>query len=288
MSSTSIFIKGMYGLGDNIYQRPFVKALTQVGKVYVKTAWPEVYCDLGVELVRPQTKLRTQALNVLKHGHWLNDAPAGCRTLEISYVGHLIKGLSIPDGMEKVFGIKPASVDLPVVGPSPVEGKYVVVKPVTVRKEWLNSARNPDPQYLYQSSDFFRSLGYKIVSVAHLKEGEEWLEGPPPQADLTFHEGQLSTSQLISLVSKAKLCLGGVGFIVPMCIALKTPLIVILGGQGAHNSPKIITNGTFTDDRIGWITPDNYCFCSNMKHACNKSIRNLNEQLLSASAKLGV
>ena len=46
-----MIVRGMKGLGDNIYQRAFVKRLP--GPVYLETPWPELYEDLpGVKFVR--------------------------------------------------------------------------------------------------------------------------------------------------------------------------------------------------------------------------------------------
>lgn len=60
-----LFIRGMYGLGDNIMQRPFVRAAAErEGQVFLQTPWPELYADLPkVKPVRSMTRLRTQQKN---------------------------------------------------------------------------------------------------------------------------------------------------------------------------------------------------------------------------------
>ena len=57
-----IYIAGMMGLGDNIYQRSFIKLLD--GDIYLRTPWPEIYKDLrNVFPVKSETILRTQRKN---------------------------------------------------------------------------------------------------------------------------------------------------------------------------------------------------------------------------------
>lgn len=48
-----MFIRGMLGLGDNIYARAFVKK--HLG-AYLETPWPQLYADIDVKCVRPSTQ----------------------------------------------------------------------------------------------------------------------------------------------------------------------------------------------------------------------------------------
>ncbi|MGV2896737.1 hypothetical protein ACNPPY_13175, partial [Achromobacter sp. AGC78] len=60
-----MIVRGMKGLGDNIYKRAFVKKLQ--GPVYLETPWPELYEDLpDVKFVRSETPLRTQSKNMAR------------------------------------------------------------------------------------------------------------------------------------------------------------------------------------------------------------------------------
>ena len=61
MLNPPIYIDGMLGMGDTIYQRAFVKQLP--AGTFIKTAWPEFYEDLPVKAVRSDTALRTQRKN---------------------------------------------------------------------------------------------------------------------------------------------------------------------------------------------------------------------------------
>ncbi|MEN3753746.1 hypothetical protein ABC733_17235 [Mangrovibacter sp. SLW1] len=64
MVAKPLFIDGMLGLGDSIFQRAFIRNLPP--GTYVKTSWPELYEDLPVFPVRSDTILRTQQKNELR------------------------------------------------------------------------------------------------------------------------------------------------------------------------------------------------------------------------------
>lgn len=66
----NIYIRGMYGLGDSIYQRAFVR---QFPGAYIRTPWPELYADLDVKFVKSNTLLRTQRKN--EDRTWLRYVP---------------------------------------------------------------------------------------------------------------------------------------------------------------------------------------------------------------------
>lgn len=257
-------INSMRGLGDNIYQRAFVKALR--GTVYIDTPWPELYSDIpDIHFVRPDTKLRTQAKNIAKQGAW-QTRPRSGSVRAISY-----GSAGIVRGMQAAFGVQPMPFDLPDFGSSPVAGKYVVVRPVTVRAEWRADTRNPDPFYIHQAAIAAQRLGYKVVSVADLEDGKEWAEGMLPPADIRYHRGELSVTQLLALLQGAAAVIGGIGWIVPACIAAKVPAWVVCGGQGGFNAPELICPAGTT---VTFSVPDNFCRCKLKEHNCNKRITN--------------
>lgn len=257
-------VNSMRGLGDNIYQRAFVKALN--GPVYIDTPWPELYRDLPhVHFVRPDTKLRTQSKNIAKQTAW-QPRPRHGSVLTIRYGTEGI----IP-GMRAAFRVRPQAFDLPDFGPSPVSGKYVVVRPVTVRAEWRADTRNPVPEYPYAAAVEARARGYTVVSVADLEDGREWLIGCAPPADIEYHRGELDVSQLMALIQGAAAVIGGIGWIVPACLAAKVPAWVVCGGQGGFNSPELICP---QDSTVTFSVPDNFCRCKLKEHNCDKRITN--------------
>lgn len=270
-----MLIKGLYGFGDNIYQRAFVRHLSGA---YLQTPFPELYADLDIKCVRPYTTLRTQAKNIANSKYnWLN-APNGHGIVQVGYGDKELRHGSIVDAMRKTFKTEPV-FDLPSCGESPVntDKPIAVIRPVTLRREWLNSARSPLPEYINQATDELRSRGFHVVSIADVDGRNEWLIGDMPSADEYYHKGELSFMQCLALVKEAAIVIGGVGWIVPACISAKTAGYFILGGNGAHNAPEKVTDPCMDLSRIGWAKPDNFCMCNTKQHNCNKTIRGFNE-----------
>lgn len=271
-----LLVRGMRGLGDNIYQRQFVRTVVAAhpgADVFVDTPWPELYDDLPVRFVRSSTSLRTQARNVARQSpdRWA-DAPRDARALTIGYgAGHLAHG-SILDAMRSQFRAEPAPFDLPAFPRySGTTGRPVaVVRPVTARREWLNTARNPDPAHVAAIAD--RMLDeFEVVSVADVADGAEWFVGRPPRAHVELHAGELDVRHLLGLIQSAAVVVGGVGWIVPACLASRTRLFCILGGQGGHNAPERITDPKRTDlTNARFAEPDRFCRCVDMRHDCDK------------------
>ena len=265
-----MIIHSMKGLGDNVYQRAFIKALPK--PVYLDTPWPEIYFDIpGVHFIRPQTTLRTQAKNIARHADWVMP-PTRQPTRQIRYGAEGI----IP-GMAASFGVAPGAFDLPPLPPSPEQGKYVVVRPATVRSEWRADTRNPDPAYIGFAALQASTRGYKVISVADLQEGQEWMVGFPPIADVEYHKGELPVEQLLSLVANASAVIGGIGWLVPTALAAKVPAWIICGGQGGYNAPELITPKG--QSNITFAVPDNFCRCRLKQHGCDKRISDYDAKL---------
>lgn len=265
-----MIIHSMKGLGDNIYQRAFLKNMP--GPIYLDTPWPELVADLPhVHCVRPQTNLRTQAKNIARHSSWLMP-PAKQPARHIRYGTEGI----IP-GMIASFGVMPGEFDLPPLPPSPETGKYVVVRPATVRSEWRADTRNPDPQYIEWAVMEAAQRGYRIVSVADLQDGAEWAVGDLPSADVRYHKGELPVEQLLALVKGAAAVIGGIGWLVPAALSAKVPAWIICGGQGGYNAPELITPKG--QSKITFAVPDNFCRCRLKQHNCDKRISDYDSKL---------
>jgi hypothetical protein len=264
-----MIIKGMFGLGDNVYQRAFVKNLPK--PVYLETSWPQFYQDIdGVEFIRPDVRLRTQLKNVerLPPDVWTKKQKyvIGHNTQRIFYGGN-----GILNGMQSTFRCAPGRIDMPDFGPSIVEGKYAMIRPVTIRKEWQNEARAPLPQYINEAMQILRDEGYTLVSVADIQDDAEWLVGEYIDADIEFHKGELSVEQLMALSANAAVVVGGVGWIVPVGVAYNVPTWVIGGGHGAFNHPDLLLPKN-QSHKVAFVLPDKYCRCREHHHKCNKVI----------------
>lgn len=202
----------------------------------------------------------------------------GAREIRIGYGAAALAQGSIINAMRQQFNVASPLFNLPDFGQSPVRSRrpIALIRPVTVRREWLNQARNPEPAYIAQAARVLRKHFF-VVSVADLADGEEWLIGEPPEADLILHNGELSVTQILALADKASVALGGVGWIVPAAICYGTPLYVVQGGCGGHNASHIITDPSMNLRRVGWAQPDNYCMCNKMAHGCSKRISHFEE-----------
>lgn len=267
-----MFIRGMKGLGDNIYQRAFVRQIRR--QVFLETPWPELYQDMPhVQCVRPATKLRTQAKNIARQSHWVRPPTNGAQK-RIHY-----GAAGIYAGMRQCFRLEPGLLDLPNFGPSPVSGRYVVVRPVTVREEWRADARNPLPEYVASAAEQLRKRGYQVVSVADLQPGKEWALQPLPGADIRYHAGELPVDQLLALLQGAAAVVGGVGWIVPASVAAGVPAWIVCGGQGGYNAPELLTDPAMNTEHITFALPDNFCRCTERYHTCDKRIVDYDQRL---------
>ena len=265
-----MIIHSMKGLGDNIYQRAFLKKMP--GPIYLDTPWPELVADLPhVHCVRPQTNLRTQAKNIARHSSWLMP-PAKQPARHIRYGTEGI----IP-GMIASFGVMPGEFDLPPLPPSPEQGKYVVVRPATVRSEWRADTRNPDPFYITYAAELASRRGYRVISVADIQDGQEWAVGQVPPADVRYHKGELPVEQLLALVKGAAAVIGGIGWLAPAALSAKVPAWIICGGQGGYNAPELITPKG--QSNITFAVPDNFCRCRLKMHNCDKRISDYDSKL---------
>jgi hypothetical protein len=261
----------MHGLGDNIYQRSFVKALSnQTDVIYLETSWPELYEDIdNIKFIKKSTKLRTQYKNAERNTSikWVNNPPSDLIPIRVQYSNQ-----GIMSEMSRCFGILPNSIDLPDWSNEYPWirdlGKFILLRPVTVRREWKNTARNPSPSYVYDAVNTLQDQGYSIVSIADIMCNEEWLVGSPRKANVEFHKGELTVKELMTLVKLAHVVIGGVGWLVPAAIAYGTPAWIVLGGNGNNNHPSKIGEAS----NITYAMPDNYCMCSNPLHECNKYI----------------
>lgn len=265
-----MLIHSMKGLGDNIYQRAFVKQLPK--PVYLDTPWPELYRDIpGVHCVKPSTPLRTQSKNIARQTTWAT-APAGLPARHIRYGAE-----GIVPGMTAAFGVAPGEFDLPPLPRSPEQGQpYVVVRPVTVRSEWRADTRNPLTEYVNMAAGCAINRGYIVVSVADLQEGQEWPVGDTPISDVQYHKGELNVDQLLALVQGAAAVIGGIGWLVPAALAARVPAWIVCGGQGGFNSPEHICP---PDSTITFAVPDRFCLCRLKVHNCDKRISDYESKL---------
>lgn len=279
-----LLIRGMYGLGDNVFSRPFIRAAAAKYDLWLETPWPELYSDLDIKFIRGHRRLRTQEKNMMRQAaeRW-SHPHFSMQEIRIAYTFGIESIISSMERRWSRFRIDfdPTLFDLPDLGPSPVtsERPIAVIRPVTVRSEWRNEARNPRPEYIAQlAAEVMKT--HHVITVADLASGQEWLVGDLPPAHQYFVNGEFTVCELLALVRDADIVIGGVGWIVPAGLALKVKTFVVLGGNGGHNAPSKITDRRLDLTRIGFAVPEAFCRCSNMMHNCNKNIANIMAQFL--------
>lgn len=267
-----MFLSGMLGLGDNFYQRAVVR---EMGELHLITSWPQLYSDMPqVKCVRPETKLRTQAKNAIRRGVVWHRAPHETPR-RIGYNG----SISMLESMALSVGVNPDRIKFD--GPPVAQNNrrpYIVVRPGTIRTEWLAAARNPDPAYLVQAIEILRER-FDIISVADLDPPREYAVEPLPYADETYHAGELPIEELLELVGNASGVVGGVGWLLPAAIAYRVPMLLVYGGWGHVNGPAHTIDQRMDASRVTQVFPDKFCMCNNRAHACDKTITGFSEHV---------
>lgn len=295
-----IKIISMEGIGDCIYQRPFVKKLVEEGNdVYIATFLHELYSDIkGLKFLKPskQDTYRTQQKQTSSQSKIeYSDETEFDKVINPLYRGEDLIHDSIVFSMAEKFGVTDVanlSWDLPDLSKHNEQHwnilkhipfglkKIAVVRPSTIRKEWEVSTRSPDPTYLYWCSHVLREFGYYVISIADLEKDQEWIETPVPYSDLQLHSGELGVYGTLDLLRFADIVVGGSGFIVPAAVSARANLFVIFGGRGAYDSPYKIFHGSMDLRKVGWAVPKNFCRCTLAKHNCDKSIPDLDDKFM--------
>lgn len=291
MDRPPLFIIGMQGLGDCINQRPIVRAVSKRVETYLATPWPQLYGDLEVKCVKGGSRLRTQYRNEsqMPNECW-HPLPAEVGgTMRLWYrteYGNLHEQFErlLPLSPDQQWRYDLPYFDRPRVAPT---RPYAVVRPATVRREWRADARNPKPEYLERAAAMLRDRGIAIVTIASLQDGEEWLIGKAPVADMEFLNGELTTNEMLGLIQHATLCVGGEGFLMPAAMAFRTPIVVIYGGWGGHGHPdKTIPPRLVDSAPYATILPDNFCLCQEPYHDCDKLISEFDGKFAAALTRL--
>lgn len=277
-----LYFLGMCGIGDNINQRCFIKALVNKGhEIWLKTPLPEIYAGIpNLHFVKANTPLRTQRKNEQRTTAIFENEPPGVTAQRIFYGnGHLLEG-GIFDAMEKQFGVAPAKMDLPHFSLPDIRvpaGKpMAIIRPTTERNEWHNASRGPLNKYVDEVARLLAVRGFHVISIADNEPGQEWIPDLEPYAHRKLHNGELSITQMLALVERADIVVTGACVTSHAAMAYEKPTILLQGGNGGNNHHSKITDPRCMDlSKTLFIYPDNYCRCQLMKHDCDKTISNL-------------
>jgi methyltransferase family protein len=288
----ALSITGHFGIGDNLHQRAVMRELMKTNDVWLHTCHFELYHDLieqGLKLVIRPTSLHAQARTIERErelftGRSFPPIPADARKLNIGYPKVLIdQHGSILETMFSCVGMKmPEQPDfrLPIkpewrekirgaIKQWNCNGKPLLVhRPIVVRREWDGRSRNPDPAAYDQ---LFRSIRdrFFVVSLADIRSGEEWIEGPQQEADIKLHKGELSFPEMAALFSEADLVFCNAGFAPVLAQAVSTPVVVVYGGRESYRTTQRV--GAHLAPTLP-IDPINPCDCHSAHHACDKRI----------------
>jgi hypothetical protein len=291
----SIYFQNAYlGFGDNFYIRPFLREVAKQHNVFLHTAVPEAFWDIsGVFPVRPREgscgcKLRTQRKNIKRTVEEWFHLPKDAKMLGWpryhigSHAGsnpwaafRTFFRNGVPDVDGSFFPRKEWIVSagrLIAEHGRQDHQRVVLVKPPSIRKEWISTAREPMTKYIQQAIDAVRkhSNNSFIVFIGDTQSGEEDLVKPViTGADCEFMQGELPFSTLLGMMSMSELLVSGVGNFLPIGISLMVPTFIVFGG--AYPIDELVDD-EMNLSKFGYVAPDPFCACRNLRHTCNKEI----------------
>lgn len=273
----------MRGLGDGVYQRPIVRHLTTLHEeLWIATPWPELYRDLRVRFYhKPQTH-HTQIRNAIRNASVYETPPEGEES-RITY-GMNISHQGIVGAMEAALGHTPHTfpyhLDLPPGEPETDRRPYVLVNPVSVRKEWTDLSRNCLPGYIADAAHAARGWGFNTIGLGAFNNMTEFCVYPPPPLDIDYTDGRLKISKLMALFRGAAGVICPVGFALPMALAAKVPVLCVWGGRGKYNNPKNLVDERIDSSLLVNAIPDPHCNCVQNDHDCQREIPDFEDRAI--------
>lgn len=261
MNKEKAYIKTYAGIGDNIYQRPFIKVLSLQYDIFLDTPLKDIYHDLEVTFVseKPQAYPRIKEISFM---HYWDAFASGMNIFDFfgKKCGYPLDNIvsldnSLPIKEEWKFEFK---IDKPLC----------IIRPPTLRKSFMNPARNPDIKY-FQHLINKHKTDYYFVSIGNLSENET-LDGPELTGiDKEFMHGELSIGQVFYLMSISKLVVCSPSFLVPATLALGCKCFCIFGG---YIKPELLLSPKIDTKNFFYVAPKPFCNCQDVMHNCNKEI----------------
>jgi len=296
-----LFFDGCLGFGDNFQERPLIRHFLKKYKaVYVKTALPEVFWDLGpnVKFVNPgQINLRTQKKHMAslppetwspappaaRKARWAIYPPNGISFPKVDPHPNELTGsrpLSVAGNIKQMAGIDDYDFSFPVrnawikaarevTGALPIKWKKIcIVRPPTNRKEWNCPSRNPKIEYMQLLIDRYKDE-YFFISIADVDGEVETWDGRLTGIDAEFHHGEIPLTTIFGLMKIADMSIIYPGFFMPAAIAMRAKCFTIFGGNAG---PQVHVDPIMGLDNFGWIAPEPFCQCIDNNHDCKKDI----------------
>jgi hypothetical protein len=281
----SYIIDSYFGLGDNIYQIPFVHKLARQGEVFIYTPFPELFQFSNVYCFKPATNLKLQLENMTNNSLYSRKSEHRImgERLKFNYHRGFKQGLSIMRSFENIipldgdfhFEFTPTTsleVDEIKGRADKKKKRLCVVRLPSIRKEWPCYPRIPLMEYFQVCIDYLRQY-YYIVTVGDIGNKEEYAGIEPSGIDEKRdrrHLDHLGIWQVFDLLSRSDLVVSMVCNILPMCQILKKRSFFIYGGYVPH---ALLNDERFY--QVGYVEPKPFCFCVSRGqdgHKCNKEI----------------
>lgn len=180
---------------------------------------------------------------------------------------------------------EPLELDLPPLPDTVVSGRYVIIRPPAARLDYPGPAREPDAAYVRQAAEFLRAEGWTVVTLGAFVPGLEVPSSDPIPSDVRYEYGEQPLLQALALVAGADLVVTSPGWMLPVGMAAKAPVVVIAGGCAGRNRPDALADPRLAAP-VRWILPDDYCQCRARTHQCPKVITGFSEKFAVAVAEL--
>ena len=242
----------MFGLGDNFYTR-FAFGNLPLHNVCLVTPWPQVYWDLGCKFGKPKRiGLRTQEDNLKQKFDWVDYGhidiqPVYDSTKQQNVIAQLEAFIRKYPGtkLKQSFPLKQEWQKV-----SAINKPICLIRPNTLRKEWMCPARNPKNSYLQIFIDTYKKYFY-FISIANLKHNEEEYEEPLKNTDLELLNEPIES--VFNLFNLAHLMVCSQSFWWPLSLALKKHTIILYGSHLPHEK---FTDTRFDTSNVTVIQPE--------------------------------
>lgn len=297
-----VHVKTMQGMGDCFAARHVLNELARGNDLSIETPWPQLFTGVqGAELVKPEpSPLRSQQRNV---DTWWpkKERPGTCtmvrpqREVQLSY-SFGPERASIPEQLAECCGVSPKWDRFGPPASRPGFTHLGLFRQATLRTEYYNVARNPDPLAIPTVVQLLQKNGIEWLHLNDLwADGEaelqsraggfvtghgEVLDGPPYTASAMACRGEFSLVTLLDLVERATCIVAPMSWLAWAGAAMGIPTLVVMGGFAS--AEKIF--GPCRPRTLVVLEPKPFCACYNPRHQCEKYLSH--EELVGGVEKL--
>lgn len=279
----AIRIRMYQGFGDNLYLRGHIGGLIEKGcRVWIDTPYPELFEGEGVHYLRQKGFYRFAGKEA-DSVHFEQGRDNYGRTIDVYYAyGEMGTTKTITQAYDLFNTFEQRHFELAVKDKWVEEAKVVLeahgldlskpftlIKPPTIRDEWVNVSRNPEPSAWNLAQRFAVRNSEQTVSLAYIDDGVEHYDCQAPEGVTARIESHVSYRGIIGIFALAEKIIATPSFAIPLSLALKKPAFIIYGGS--------VPNSQLVDSRMDtsnyhFIEPQPFCQCHKLDHECGKEI----------------